>query len=122
MLQGGGNPTIFTLIEVRFCFLDDFGFTAHIFYVFAAWDYEDSIDSPYLAREDSKHIVRLMLWAMFCALPRDRFDGLFPTALIDRNETKKKFETDLLSDVMNQDTDPEEILYFLKNLKNRREE
>jgi hypothetical protein len=63
-----------------------------------------------------------MLWAMFCALPRDRFDGLFPTALIDRNETKKKFETDLLSDVMNQDTDPEEILYFLKNLKNRREE
>jgi hypothetical protein len=86
---------------------------------FNAFTFDDQIDTPYFEQPDCKHIVRHMLWAIFCALPKN-FNGIFELKNIDRKKVKEKFENSILSDIQKNDLDPEEVAYYESNLKNKK--
>jgi hypothetical protein len=85
---------------------------------FNVFTFEDEIGHPYFERPDCKHIIRHMLWAIFCALPKN-VDGIFELKNINKERVKQKFESDVLYDIESADADQQERQYFERNMKNQ---
>ena len=78
-------------------------------------NFEREIDWPYLESGQSKHIVRLMLWSIYCGIPRN-LEGQFNLVdVLDFDAIKKKFESDVKEDFDGGDADAEEKAYAKAN-------
>ena len=84
---------------------------------FTAYDFDDLIGDPYYEPAGHKQIVRVMLWAMFCALPRDHREGSFSIRQLDRAKARAKFESDIRSARDDGEHTPEEDYYFHYNME-----
>ena len=79
-------------------------------------NFEKDIDWPYLESGQSKHIVRLMLWSIYCGVPRDLEGQYNLVDVLDFDAVKRKFESDVKEYIDGDDADAEEIAYANANL------